>query len=155
MNRRPNPGFRLSAAVPAPAPAPAPVVGAPIDRVDGRLKVTGGAKYAVEYPVDRIVHAVMITSTIAKGRVKSINVDALMKMPGVIAVLTPQNAPKLSGAGGTAGAAAGAGDTAGTRAGAAGSHVGWWAGRSLGRRARRWRRRRDDERAACAKRRDG
>ena len=39
----------------------------------------------------------MITSTIAKGRVKSINVDALMKMPGVIAVLTPQNAPKLAG----------------------------------------------------------
>ncbi|HEY4305186.1 MAG TPA: xanthine dehydrogenase family protein molybdopterin-binding subunit [Gemmatimonadaceae bacterium] len=74
-----------------------PVVGAPIDRVDGRLKVTGGAKYAAEYPVDRLVHAVMITSTIAKGNVKSINADALMQMPGVLAVLTPQNAPKLPG----------------------------------------------------------
>lgn len=73
----------------------AAVVGAPIDRVDGRLKVTGSAKYAVEYPMDRLAHAVMITSTIAKGRVPKIDDASLMKMKGVIAVLTPQNAPRL------------------------------------------------------------
>jgi xanthine dehydrogenase YagR molybdenum-binding subunit len=96
MNRRPKAGVRIAAES---------VVGDPVDRVDGRLKVTGAAKYAAEYPMDRLVHAVMITSTIAKGRVKSIDADALMKMPGVLAVLTPQNAPKL--AGGAAAAQAG------------------------------------------------
>jgi len=78
--------------------AHAEALGAPIDRVDGRLKVTGAAKYAAEYPLDRLAHAVMITSTIANGTVRSIDSAALMKMPGVLAVLTPQNAPRLPGA---------------------------------------------------------
>lgn len=95
MNRRAAERHVAGEAAPS---AGAPSVGAPIDRVDGRLKVTGGARYAAEYPVDRVAHAVMITSTIAKGSVKSVNVDALMKMPGVLAVLTPQNAPTLPGA---------------------------------------------------------
>ena len=49
--------------------ASAPSVGAPINRVDGRLKVTGGAKYAAEFAVPNVAHAVIVTSTIAKGRV--------------------------------------------------------------------------------------
>jgi xanthine dehydrogenase YagR molybdenum-binding subunit len=76
----------------------APSVGEPIDRVDGRLKVTGGAKYAVEYPIDNIVHAVMITSTIANGRVVKMDTGVAMKSPGVIAVITAENAPRLPGA---------------------------------------------------------
>lgn len=72
-------------------------VGEPLDRVDGRLKVTGGAKYSAEYPLERIAHAVIVNSTIAKGRVTHFDSDALMKMPGVVAVLTPANAPKLPG----------------------------------------------------------
>jgi len=55
-------------------------VGQPIDRVDGRLKVTGGAKYAAEYPLANIAHAVIITSTIAKGRVTRIDADALARV---------------------------------------------------------------------------
>ncbi len=73
-------------------------VGEPIDRIDGKLKVTGGAKYAAEYPVADIVHAVMITSTIANGRVTNMDTRAALKAPGVIAVITPENAPRLPGA---------------------------------------------------------
>src|SRR3569833_1577157 len=123
MNRKPTERLRV---------APKPIVGAPVDRVDGRLKVTGGAKYAAEFPMDRIAHAVMITSTITKGHVKSIDTDALMKMPGVIAVLTPQNAPKLpggkpneqSGGGGVSGGAGAGGSGGGSGGGASAAQAG-------------------------------
>ena len=75
-----------------------PVVGKPLDRIDGRLKVTGGAKYAAEYIVGTAAHAVLITSTIAKGRVRSMDTSAAERASGVIKVLTPFNAPKLPGA---------------------------------------------------------
>jgi xanthine dehydrogenase YagR molybdenum-binding subunit len=76
----------------------APSVGAPINRVDGRLKVTGGARYATEYAIANVAHAVIVTSTIAKGRVVSIDSSAAERLPGVLAVLTPQNAMRLPGA---------------------------------------------------------
>jgi xanthine dehydrogenase YagR molybdenum-binding subunit len=71
-------------------------LGAPIDRVDGRLKVTGGAKYAVELPVSNTASAVMVTSTIARGRILSMDTSAAAKVKGVLAVLTPFNAQKVS-----------------------------------------------------------
>jgi xanthine dehydrogenase YagR molybdenum-binding subunit len=73
-------------------------IGEPLDRVDGRLKVTGGALYALEQRVEHPAHAVILTSTIAKGRVKSVDTAAAAKAPGVLAVLTPENAPRLPGA---------------------------------------------------------
>ncbi|MDQ6924642.1 MAG: xanthine dehydrogenase family protein molybdopterin-binding subunit [Candidatus Eremiobacteraeota bacterium] len=72
-----------------------PSVGAPLDRVDGRLKVTGGARYSAEMPVAGAVHAVMVTSTIARGRVRRADTRAAERVPGVLAVLTPGNAPRL------------------------------------------------------------
>ena len=42
-------------------------IGQPIDRVDGRLKVTGRAKYAAEFAVPGVVHAVLVQSTIGAG----------------------------------------------------------------------------------------
>ena len=75
----------------------APSVGELLDRIDGRLKVTGGAKYAVEFPLANMAHAVLITSSIANGRVKQIDSAAAEKAPGVLAVLTPKNAPRLAG----------------------------------------------------------
>ena len=75
--------------------ATTPSVGAPINRVDGRLKVTGGARYSAEMPVANVAHAVIVTSTIARGRIARMNTAAAEKSPGVIAVLTPANAPKL------------------------------------------------------------
>lgn len=70
-------------------------IGQPLDRVDGRLKVTGSAKYASEFPTDRVAHAVIITSTIAKGRVTAIDTSKALATHGVLAVITPQNAPRL------------------------------------------------------------
>ncbi|HZI40502.1 MAG TPA: xanthine dehydrogenase family protein molybdopterin-binding subunit [Gemmatimonadaceae bacterium] len=80
-------------------------VGAPLDRVDGRLKVTGGARYAAEFAVPNLAHGVIITSTIAKGRVRSMDTSAAERAPGVIKVLTPMNAPRLPGAKVTSGRA--------------------------------------------------
>ncbi len=72
-------------------------VGEPLDRVDGRLKVTGAATYAAEYPLHDVAHAVLITSSIAKGRVRRIETAAAERVPGILAILTPQNAPRLPG----------------------------------------------------------
>jgi xanthine dehydrogenase YagR molybdenum-binding subunit len=71
------------------------VVGKPEDRVDGRLKVTGEAKYSAEMPVPGALHAVMVMSTIAKGQIESMDTSAALQQPGVRTVLTPFNAPKI------------------------------------------------------------
>ncbi len=73
-----------------------PAIGAPIDRVDGRLKVTGAARYAAEFPIANAASAVIFTSSIAKGSVTSIDASGALRAPGVLAVLTPFNAPKVS-----------------------------------------------------------
>ncbi len=74
---------------------PPRAIGAPLDRVDGPLKVTGAAKYAYEYPVAGITYVFPIQSTIAKGRVVSIDARAARALPGVVAVLSHENAPRL------------------------------------------------------------
>ena len=74
------------------------IIGEPLNRVDGTLKVTGAAKYAAEFQVPRLAYAVIVTSTIPSGRISSIDISPARRAPGVIAVLTPDNAPKLPGA---------------------------------------------------------
>jgi len=81
-----------------PRPKRAASLGQPLDRVDGRLKVTGGARYAAEFAVPNVAHAVIVTSTIARGRVLSMDTSAAEKAPGVIKVFTPFNSPRLPGA---------------------------------------------------------
>ena len=71
-------------------------VGKPMDRVDGRLKVTGGAKYAAEFPVVGVKHAVLVQTEAARGRVTAIDAAGAKAMPGVIEVLTPDT-PGASG----------------------------------------------------------
>jgi xanthine dehydrogenase YagR molybdenum-binding subunit len=71
-------------------------VGKPIDRVDGRLKVTGHATYAAEAPVQNPVHAVLVQSTISKGKITGIDTAAAEGMPGVMKVITPENILKVS-----------------------------------------------------------
>jgi xanthine dehydrogenase YagR molybdenum-binding subunit len=70
-------------------------VGAPMDRVDGRLKVTGGARYAAEFSAPRLVHGVLLQSTIASGRIREIDTAAAERAPGVIAIITHRNIPAL------------------------------------------------------------
>lgn len=68
-----------------------------IDRVDGRAKVTGTATYAAEYKVQNMVYGYLVGSTIAKGRIRSIDTKSAERAPGVLAVITHLNAPKLPG----------------------------------------------------------
>ena len=64
-------------------------------RVTGKLKVTGGAKYAAEFAIDNVAHGFLTTSTIAKGRIINIDTKEAQAIPGVIAIITHQNAPQL------------------------------------------------------------
>ncbi|MDB4941903.1 MAG: yagR [Labilithrix sp.] len=73
-------------------------VGKGIDRLDARLKVTGKATYAAEYEVANVAYAVIVGGVGGKGTIKSIDASAAEKAPGVLAVLTHLNAPKLPGA---------------------------------------------------------
>jgi xanthine dehydrogenase YagR molybdenum-binding subunit len=66
-----------------------------VDRVDGRLKVTGGARFTAEYSLDGLAYAAPVFSTIAKGRVRRLDTGDAERSPGVIAVVTPQNMPRL------------------------------------------------------------
>lgn len=68
--------------------------GQPITRRDGVLKVTGQARYAAHPP--GMLHAVLATSRIARGRVTSLDVAAARAHPGVVAVMTPENRPALA-----------------------------------------------------------
>jgi xanthine dehydrogenase YagR molybdenum-binding subunit len=68
-----------------------------IDRVDGRAKVTGAATYAAEYKTGGITYGFLVGSTVAKGRIATIDTKAAEWAPGVIAVLTHANAPKIPG----------------------------------------------------------
>jgi xanthine dehydrogenase YagR molybdenum-binding subunit len=75
-----------------------PVVGKGVDRVDARLKVSGAATYASEVAVANAVHAVIVSSPVAKGRIVGLDATAAERVPGVLKVLTHLNAPKLPGA---------------------------------------------------------
>ncbi len=70
--------------------------GAPLNRLDGVQKVTGAATYAYEYPVEGVTYVFPVQSTIARGRISSIETSAARALPGVIAVLTHENAPRIA-----------------------------------------------------------
>src|SRR4051812_14108974 len=70
-------------------------IGAPLDRIDGPKKVTGAAEYAYEYPVEGVAYAHVVQSTIVKGRILAIDTSRADALPGVIHVLTHQNARRL------------------------------------------------------------
>lgn len=72
------------------------MIGHERDRVDGRPKVTGEARYAAENNLQGLVHAVVVMSTIPAGTIKSIDTTAAKKAPGVLTVMSHLNAPKLN-----------------------------------------------------------
>ncbi|MDQ2742502.1 MAG: xanthine dehydrogenase family protein molybdopterin-binding subunit [Chloroflexota bacterium] len=72
-----------------------PVIGRPLDRLDGPEKVTGAATYAFEHQLDGANYAYAVQSTIAKGRIVSVDAGAARALPGVVAVLWHENAPRL------------------------------------------------------------
>lgn len=75
------------------------LTGQPLDRIDGILKVSGNAHYASDFPETRLAHAVLVTSTIASGTIASIDTHRAQSMPGVLLVMTYQNAMRLPNGG--------------------------------------------------------
>src|SRR3981189_2312082 len=71
------------------------VVGRPLDRVDGRLKVTGGARYAYEIQQGNgTLYGFVVEASSGKGKIKSIDTRAAEKARGVALVLTHRNGPE-------------------------------------------------------------
>lgn len=77
------------------SPQPQAAAGAPLSRVDGRLKVTGKALYAAEHDVEGAVHAVIVDASIGRGSITSIDTGHAEAHPGVLRVISHRNAPKL------------------------------------------------------------
>ncbi|MGV6397823.1 xanthine dehydrogenase family protein molybdopterin-binding subunit [Pseudomonas caspiana] len=75
---------------------PVSPIGQALDRVDGKLKVTGGARYAGEYPESGLLYGSVVSSTIARGRVTHIDITEALQVPGVVMVLDHKNRPKLA-----------------------------------------------------------
>ncbi len=71
------------------------LLGQPVNRLDGRLKVTGHAKYAAEFQLPNMAYAVLLQSTITKGRIIEVDASLASQQPGVIKVITFKNAPKV------------------------------------------------------------
>ena len=71
------------------------LIGAPISRIDGPLKVAGRATFAAEYPLGDMVYAALKYSTIARGRIAAIDSAAAEAADGVVLVMTYRNAPRL------------------------------------------------------------
>ncbi|MGH6610195.1 MAG: xanthine dehydrogenase family protein molybdopterin-binding subunit, partial [Burkholderiaceae bacterium] len=71
-------------------------IGKPISRVDGRAKVTGGARYAGEHSAHDLVYGYVVNSEIAKGKIKKIDASRALEVPGVLHVLTHENRPHIA-----------------------------------------------------------
>ncbi len=64
------------------------LIGAPISRIDGPLKVQGQATFAAEFPLDGMVYAAVAFSTVPKGRIAALDTGAAEAAPGVVLVMT-------------------------------------------------------------------
>ena len=71
-------------------------IGQGIIRQEGKLKVTGGARYAAEFDVPGCLHGVLVQSTIAAGNITGFDTAQAERMPGVVAIITHQNAGRLN-----------------------------------------------------------
>ena len=73
--------------------------GTAVSRVDGRDKVTGAARYSAEFIsdelADKLLHGVVVNSTITRGRIVSFDTGAALAQPGVVEVITYLNRPKM------------------------------------------------------------
>jgi xanthine dehydrogenase YagR molybdenum-binding subunit len=71
-------------------------IGAPLDRIEARDKVTGQALYAYEHTPDGVAYAEPVQAQIALGEVRSIDAAETLAHPGVLAVISHANAPRLA-----------------------------------------------------------
>jgi xanthine dehydrogenase YagR molybdenum-binding subunit len=75
--------------------APARAVGRPVDRLDGTAKTTGAARYSAEYPYPDLAYAALVYATISRGRITEMDTSDAVAVPGVLAVITHENAPAM------------------------------------------------------------
>lgn len=66
-----------------------------VSRVDGRVKVTGQARYAAEHVTDDMLFGVVVSSTIAKGSINALHLEDALAVPGVVDILSHENRPKV------------------------------------------------------------
>jgi xanthine dehydrogenase YagR molybdenum-binding subunit len=71
------------------------IIGASVPRIDGPLKTTGSALYAVDHDFPGLVHGVAVQSTIGKGRIRSLDVTVAEKMPGVVLIFHQGNMERV------------------------------------------------------------
>jgi xanthine dehydrogenase YagR molybdenum-binding subunit len=71
-------------------------IGQSLRRVDGILKVTGKARYAADHPAPDLLHGAVVSSSITKGRILSIDTAAARAAAGVVEVLTHENRPRVA-----------------------------------------------------------
>jgi xanthine dehydrogenase YagR molybdenum-binding subunit len=70
-------------------------IGAPLRRLDATDKVAGAARYAVEHPTEDVAYCWIVGATVARGRITAIDDAQALAHPGVQAVLTHANAPRV------------------------------------------------------------
>ncbi|MEV0848507.1 xanthine dehydrogenase family protein molybdopterin-binding subunit [Streptomyces sp. NPDC049954] len=75
---------------------PSPALGTPARRREGRAKVTGAARYAAEHTPPRCAYAWPVPATVPSGRITAVHDEEALELPGVLAVLTHHNAPRLT-----------------------------------------------------------
>jgi len=71
------------------------VIGTPRSRADGAVKVTGRARYTGDVRLEGLVHGAFVTSSIATGRVRRVDVTSAAALAGVVRVFTHENLPRL------------------------------------------------------------
>ncbi len=71
------------------------LIGRPVTRIDGRAKVTGQARYAADFNLERQAFAVVVSATAGLGRITSLEAAEVERLPGIIAVISHLNAQRL------------------------------------------------------------
>jgi xanthine dehydrogenase YagR molybdenum-binding subunit len=77
------------------APEPKENMGKPEPRIDGRLKVTGEARYGSDFPVANPAYAFLVTSAIAKGHIEAMDLGSAKAVPGVLEIFHHKNSGEL------------------------------------------------------------
>ena len=76
-------------------PEPKENMGNPEPRIDGRLKVTGEARYGSDFPVANPAYAFLVTSAIARGRIEAMELSEAKAVPGVLEIFYHANSSEL------------------------------------------------------------
>jgi len=71
------------------------IIGTPVSRLDGALKVKGAARFAAEVALDKMAYAALVYSTVPKGRIATLDTGRADSASGVVLVMTYKNAPKM------------------------------------------------------------